>query len=102
MEDGEWAVVQQGMNEASRLARRCHWHSVSVGGFTANPHTAIVGEHTGTIMNLVDRRAGAAQDALLAITREHPAPTLGEIRHCECPRNMDALAELGETARRSR
>src|SRR5882724_11922230 len=28
--DGEWAVVQQGMNEASRLARRYHWHSPSV------------------------------------------------------------------------
>src|SRR4030088_316312 len=27
---GEWAVVQQGMNEASGLARRYHWHSASV------------------------------------------------------------------------
>src|ERR671938_67222 len=25
--DGEWAIVQQGMNESSRLARRYHWHS---------------------------------------------------------------------------
>jgi uncharacterized protein len=25
--DGEWAVVQQGMNEGTRLARRYHWHS---------------------------------------------------------------------------
>ena len=25
--DGEWAVVQQGMNERSGLARRYHWHS---------------------------------------------------------------------------
>ena len=24
---GEWAIVQQGMNEASGLARRYHWHS---------------------------------------------------------------------------
>src|SRR6476659_7615665 len=28
--DGEWAVVQQGMNEASGLARRYHWHSPTV------------------------------------------------------------------------
>ena len=53
--DGDWAVVQQGMNEASRLARRYHWHSATVRDFTSAPHTAIVGEHAGTIMNLVDR-----------------------------------------------
>src|SRR5690349_4540435 len=35
--DGEWAIVQQGMNEASRLARRYHWHSASVREFTADP-----------------------------------------------------------------
>jgi hypothetical protein len=78
--DGEWAVVQQGMNEASRLARRYHWHSATVRDFTSEPHTAIVGEHTGTIMNLVDREARPAQDALLAITREDPARTIDEVR----------------------
>jgi hypothetical protein len=35
--DGEWAVVQQGMNEASRLARRYHWHSPAVRDFVADP-----------------------------------------------------------------
>ena len=78
--DGDWAVVQQGMNEASRLARRYHWHSAAVRDFTSEPHTAIVGEHAGTIMNLVDRDARPAQEALLAITREDPARTLGDIR----------------------
>ena len=78
--DGDWAVVQQGMNEASRLARRYHWHSAAVRDFTSEPHTAIVGEHAGTIMNLVDRDARPAQDALLAITREDPARTLGDVR----------------------
>src|SRR6185503_10484521 len=53
--DGEWAVVQQGMNEASGLARRYHWHSASVRDFTMEPHSAIVGRHEGTIVNLVDR-----------------------------------------------
>src|SRR5205807_1330837 len=50
---GEWAVVQQGMNEANGLARRYHWHSAAVRDFTSEPHTGIVGEHEGTIMNLV-------------------------------------------------
>ena len=38
--EGDWAVGQQGLNEDSRLARRYHWHSASVRGFTADPHTA--------------------------------------------------------------
>ncbi|HVZ23321.1 MAG TPA: DUF763 domain-containing protein, partial [Vicinamibacterales bacterium] len=74
--DGEWAVVQQGMNEGVRLARRYHWHSAAVRDFTADPHTAIVGASQGTIRNLVDRRAGAAQEALLAIARDDPARTI--------------------------
>ena len=69
---GEWVVVQQGMNEAQRLARRYHWHSASVRDFTCEPHTGIVGEHAGVIRNLVDRDARPAQDALLAIVREPP------------------------------
>jgi hypothetical protein len=78
--DGDWAVVQQGMNDVSRLARRYHWHSAAVRDFTSAPHTAIVGEHAGTIMNLVDREALPAQEALLAITRDDPSRTLADIR----------------------
>jgi hypothetical protein len=70
--DGDWAVVQQGMNEATRLARRYHWHSAAVTDFTADPHTAIVGTPVGAITNLVDGRARPAQDALIAIGREDP------------------------------
>ena len=91
--DGDWAVVQQGMNEASRLARRYHWHSSAVRDFTSAPHTAIVGEHAGTIMNLVDREARPAQDALLAITREDPARTIADVRLLEMPRHHDVRAK---------
>jgi hypothetical protein len=96
---GEWAIVQQGMNDASGLARRYHWHSPSVRNFTTEPHTAIVGEHQGNIMNLVDSRAGQAQSALLEIAREHPEVTLREARNLTLPshhevreRNVDLAA----------
>jgi hypothetical protein len=87
--DAEWAIVQQGMNEASRLARRYHWHSATVRDFTAEPHSAIVGQHTGTIMNLVDRDAGPAQQALLAMARDDPSRTLGELRRLRMPSHHD-------------
>jgi len=87
--DGEWAVVQQGMNEASGLARRYHWHSPTVRDFVSDPHAAIVGESAGTIRNLVDRRAVPAQQALLAIAREDPARTLADVRRLEMPAHHD-------------
>jgi hypothetical protein len=83
--DGDWAVVQQGMNAATRLARRYHWHSPSVRDFTADPHAAIVGAHAGTIRNLVDGRARPAQSALLAIARDDPSRTLATVRRLEMP-----------------
>ena len=87
--DGEWAVVQQGMNESSGLARRYHWHSPAVRDFTSDPHTAIVGEHAGVIRNLVDGRARPAQEALLTISRADPERTLTEVRRLEMPRHHD-------------
>jgi hypothetical protein len=77
---GDWAVVQQGMNDATGLARRYHWHSPSVRDFTCEPHTGIVGRNEGVILNLTDRRALPAQDALLAISRQNPDTTLAEAR----------------------
>jgi uncharacterized protein len=90
--DGEWAIVQQGMNEGSRLARRYHWHSASVRDFTADPHAAIVGQAGGTITNLVDARAQPARDALLTIARDDPAKTIGEVRRLRMPMRHDVRA----------
>jgi len=90
--DGEWAVVQQGMNEASGLARRYHWHSPTVRDFVSDPHAAIVGESAGTIRNLVDGRARPAQEALLTIARDDPARTLAEVRRLEMPAHHDVRA----------
>jgi hypothetical protein len=79
-ESGEWTVIQQGLNDRSGMARRYHWHSASVKDFVAEPHTGIVGEHQGTIMNLVDAQAKRAQTAMLDIAGENPDKTLREVR----------------------
>jgi hypothetical protein len=89
---GEWAVVQQGLNDRSGMARRYHWHSASVRDFVSDPHTAIVGENQGTIMNLVDAHAGPAQAALLSIAHEHPETTLNAARHLRMPGHHDVRA----------
>jgi len=91
--NGEWAVVQQGMNGVSGFARRYHWHSASVRDFVEGPHTGIVGEHQGTIMNLVDAQAGPAQKALLTIAHKRPEMTLKEIPHLTMPQHHDVRAK---------
>src|SRR5579863_7798504 len=77
---GDWAVVQQGMNESTGLARRYHWHSAKVRDFVSDPHTAIAGEHQGVILNLVDAQARPAQEALLTIAGQKPEATLEHVR----------------------
>jgi len=91
--DGEWAVVQQGLNGAAGTARRYHWHSASVRDFVAEPHTAIVGDSQGVILNLVDAGAAPAQRAMLEIAADSPDRTLREIRSWTAPRHHDVRAE---------
>jgi hypothetical protein len=64
-DDGNWTVVQQGMNGARRQARRYHWLSEGLRSFVDDPHTAIDGEGQGKIVNLTDHRAEASRRAQL-------------------------------------
>jgi hypothetical protein len=91
--NGEWAVVQQGLNDRSGMARRYHWHSATVRDFVTEPHSGIVGENRGTIMNLVDARAKPAQNALLDIARQKPETTLTAARHLCLPRDHEVRSE---------
>src|ERR1044072_5498476 len=53
-DDGQWVVVQQGMNGESRYARRYHWLSEGLTSFVDEPHSAIDGPEQGLIVNLID------------------------------------------------
>jgi len=90
--EGDWAVVQQGLNDKTGLARRYHWHSASVRNFTSEPHTGIVGASEGQILNLVDRRALPAQEALLEIARTAPEETLSTVQKLTMPLHHDVRA----------
>ena len=90
---GDWTVVQQGLNDATGLARRYHWHSASVRDFTSEPHTGIVGQNQGAIMNLVDSHSKPAQHAMLSLAKQNPEATLREARALVVPRHHDVRAE---------
>jgi hypothetical protein len=91
--DGQWAVVQQGLNDQSGTARRYHWHSAQVRDFTSAPHTGIVGPPAGVIQNLVDADAAPAQRAMLQLATESPERIVREIRSWNAPRHHDVRAE---------
>ena len=40
--DGDWTVVQQGMNAGNKMARRYHWISDCVRSFVSDPHAGII------------------------------------------------------------
>jgi uncharacterized protein len=66
-DDGNWTVVQQGMNGARKQARRYHWLSEGLKSFVDDPHAAIDGKGQGEIVNLADRRAEASRRAQLDV-----------------------------------
>ena len=93
--DGRWVVVQQGMNEERRQARRYHWIWDRARSFVEEPHAAIDGHPGGPIVNLTDRRAEAARDATLEIGRAGPHLVL-PARHDVQAADID-LPRLGRT-----
>ena len=51
--EGKWAVVQQGMNEENRYARRYHWLGLEKVDFVCEPHQAVCCDLRGETLNLV-------------------------------------------------
>lgn len=91
--EGEWAVIQQGMNDASGMARRYHWHSAEIHSFVEEPHTFIYGASQGEILNLTDKNARGTKDGLLALVKESPSRVLPEVRRILMPRHHEVREE---------
>lgn len=79
-DDGGWCVVQQGMSEAKREARRYHWLSEGLESFLDSPHSAIEGRSRGAIVNLADKRAERNREAGLALVHAGPDRTIDVLR----------------------
>lgn len=78
--EGEWTVIQQGMNPATRLARRYHWLSTNLRSFVDEPHSAVVGRNQGLILNLTHHAADPTRSALVAMSGEPPDRLAAEAR----------------------
>jgi hypothetical protein len=89
--EGEWAIVQQGLNDASGMARRYHWHSTQFQSYLNAPHAGITGENQGLILNLADEKADAARNGIVKIAEESPEKMMHEIRKIVLPRHHEVM-----------
>jgi len=87
--EGQWTVIQQGMSPGNSMARRYHWHSAGLQSFVEEPHTAICGVNQGEILNLADKQAHPARNAVLSITRETPELMMQDIQQLVLPSHHD-------------
>jgi hypothetical protein len=92
-DEGQWTVIQQGMSPGNSMARRYHWHSAGLHSFVEEPHTAICGANQGEILNLADRQASPARNAVLSLTREKPETMMQDIQQLVLPSHHDVRTE---------
>ena len=91
--NGNWAVVQQGMNDSNGMARRYHWHSPAFASFVTEPHTSIIGHNQGNIINLTHKDATSTHSGILALAQEQPDKTMSEVRRLFLPSHHDVRAK---------
>ncbi len=88
-EEGDWAVVQQGMNGNTGYARRYHWSSDQLGSYVNEPHKFIYGKNQGYILNLTHKYAAETRDKIVSISKENPDQMIEEIRKIRLPAHHD-------------
>ncbi len=79
--DGNWAVIQQGMNTDLRQARRYHWLSDKVKSFTWEPQAAICCDSAVETLNLVSAENDELRKVSTQLVQENPDHLLAEIKH---------------------
>lgn len=71
-ENGDWAVVQQGMNDS--FARRYHWLSDKVESFVEEPHSAICSQRQEpSVLDLTAAESRENRKATLDLVRDGPS-----------------------------
>jgi uncharacterized protein len=91
--EGDWNVIQQGMNDNNGMARRYHWSSLDLRSFVEEPHAFIYGANQGEILNLTDKNATITRNGMLELVKENPDKILKETRSLIMPSHHDVRSE---------
>jgi hypothetical protein len=76
---GDWCVVQQGMSDATRMARRYHWLSEHVTSFVDEPHEAVCCDARAATLNLVAAESESVRRGSVELAIQSPELTLREL-----------------------
>jgi uncharacterized protein len=95
---GEWCVVQQGMSDETRTARRYHWLSEHVASFVDEPHDAVCCDARAETLNLVAHENDPVRRGSAELAAQHPDATLKALEKLPptlvMPRRHELLPEL--------
>jgi hypothetical protein len=99
-EDEKWAVIQQGMSDKDRSARRYHWLSQNVSSFVEEPHSAIACNiKRERALNMVARASEEARKASVDLAKEPTRKLMNLIQSTTKPQNQASLQDwLPKTA----
>lgn len=72
-EKGEWAVIQQGMNQENRYARRYHWLGESVNEYIEEPHMGICCDNpTDLTLDMTSQSSETTRDISVDLICDNP------------------------------
>ena len=94
--ESNWAVVQQGMNEITGMARRYHWLSTRVSDFVCEPHAAICCDRRAPSLNLVARDSAETRETSVQLAEVPPdrlVAELGRLKRLALPRRHEIVLE---------
>ncbi|MBN1621135.1 MAG: DUF763 domain-containing protein [Endomicrobiales bacterium] len=84
---GKWSVIQQGMNEANKYARRYHWLGEKVDSFVVEPHSAICcDKKENDVLNMVSKESEDSRNLSTEISKLKPDKLYSEFYHINQPR----------------
>src|SRR6267378_6884826 len=97
---GDWCVVQQGMCDANRMARRYHWLSDSVKSFVDEPHEAVCCDARADTLNLVAHENDPVRRASAELAAQKPEVTLRALANVRLTASDQAAAVRRSVPRR--
>lgn len=91
-DNGNWCVIQQGLNDADGTARRYHWLSENLTSFIEEPHTGINGISRGTILNLTANEASDNRKGILDISHTDSTKIMQDFARLILPEHHEIRA----------
>jgi hypothetical protein len=79
--DGNWVVIQQGMNIKKHWARRYHWSSRDMSDFVCEPHYAICCDHSEQTLNMVAAESAISRTMSTKLCTEPPLKVVSEFKN---------------------